>query len=311
MMSLLDAIKEKILLCDGAMGTQLQLAGIASGGCGEYWNIEHPEKIHAIQKTYADAGSDCLITNTFGGGRIMLKRHGHAQDVPEINKAAARIARGALGKKKGFVLGDMGPFGGVMEPYGEIPQDSVREAFLEQAQALIDGGVDAIIVETQTSLDELKIGIDCAREAGAQAVIGSMAYDVTLDETETRTMMGVDPEQAAEFMQEIGVDIIALNCGTGMDMQWAQKTVARYKQISGLPTMAQPNAGLPVLEKMKVVYKETPEQMAEGIPALIRAGANIIGGCCGSTPAHISMFRKIIDEANTNREALAENSDRK
>jgi 5-methyltetrahydrofolate--homocysteine methyltransferase len=279
------------------MGTQLQQAGLESGGCGEAWNLDQPERILAIQRAYADAGSDCILTNTFGACRIMLERHGQADRVTEINEAGARIAREALGGRPGFVLGDIGPFGGLMEPYGEIAPSRVAQAFREQAQALVKGGVDAIIIETQTALEELEIAIAAAKEAGAPAVIGSLAYDKMADEDEVRTMMGVSPEKAAAFMVERQVDVLALNCGTGVDVAMATDVVRRYRSVSGLPVMAQPNAGQPVLEDFKVVYHETPEQMARDLPGLLRAGAAIVGGCCGSTPAHIRRFREVLDGA--------------
>ena len=183
-----------------------------------------------------------------------------------------------------------------MEPYGDFTEEQVRDAFNEQAKALVDAGADAIIIETQTSLEELLIGISRAKEAGAPCIIGSMAYDVTLDGSTFRTMMGIDPERAAEFMQEHGADIVALNCGTGMDMERAREAVERYKRATDLPVMAQPNAGQPKLVNMKVVYDETPEEMVEGVVPLLEAGANIVGACCGSTPDHIRAFRKAIDQ---------------
>ena len=292
---LLEAIRQRPLLGDGAMGTQLMIAGLEQGNCGEEWNVTHPEKVLAIQRRYADAGSDCILTNTFGGSRIMLNRHGNADRVVEINQAAVAIVREAFGSKEGYVIGDIGPFGGLMEPYGDFSQAQVRDAFNEQAKALVDAGADAIIIETQTSLEELLLGIQAAKEAGAPCVIGSMAYDVTLDGSTFRTMMGVDPEHAAEFMQENGADIVALNCGTGMDMHRARQAVGRYRSSADLPIMAQPNAGQPKLVDMKVVYDETPEQMVAGVVPLVEAGANIVGACCGSTPDHIREFRRLLD----------------
>jgi 5-methyltetrahydrofolate--homocysteine methyltransferase len=290
-----DAIRERTLLGDGAMGTQLMLAGLEQGNCGEAWNLAQPERVLAIQRAYVEAGSDCLITNTFGGSRIMLNRHSHADDVAGINAAAVRIAREAFGDRDGYVLGDIGPFGGLMEPYGDFTEAQVHEAFGEQAQALVDAGADAIIIETQTSLEELRLGLTAAKEAGAACVIGSMAYDVTLDGSTFRTMMGVDPERAAAFMEEHGADIVALNCGTGMDMERARQAVMRYQRTTTLPIMAQPNAGQPKLIAMKVVYDETPEQMVKGVVPLLEIGTNIIGGCCGSTPDHIRAFREVMD----------------
>jgi len=293
-MTLLEALERRVLLGDGAMGTQLQQAGLPPGGCGEAWNLDVPDKILAIQRAYVEAGSDCLITNTFGGSRIMLNRHQEGDRTRDINRAGAEIARRAFGGGEGFVLGDMGPFGGLMEPYGEIPAAVVEKAFAEQAQALVDAGVDAIIIETQTSLDELGIAIQAAKAAGAVCIIGSMAFDKLQEGNEVRTMMGTSPEQAAEFMAENGCHILALNCGTGIDMDIAADTARRYRSISKLPIMAQPNAGLPVLENLKVLYKETPDEMVAGLPNLLQAGVRIVGGCCGSTPAHIRKFKEVL-----------------
>ncbi|MGB6828859.1 MAG: homocysteine S-methyltransferase family protein, partial [Terracidiphilus sp.] len=291
-----DAIRQRTLLGDGAMGTQLMLAGLEQGNCGEEWNLTHPERVLAIQRRYVEAGSDCLITNTFGGSRIMLNRHGHPDHVVAINKAGVNIAREAFGEKGGYVLGDIGPFGGLLVPFGDFTEEQVRDAFDEQAAALVEGGADAIIVETQTSLEELQIGIEAAKKAGAPCIIGSMAYDVTLDGSTFRTMMGVDPERAAKFMEEHGAHIVALNCGTGMEMERALDAVKRYKSVTRLPVMVQPNAGKPRLVNMKILYDESPEQMVKGVVPLLEAGANIIGACCGSTPDHIRSFRSAMDE---------------
>jgi 5-methyltetrahydrofolate--homocysteine methyltransferase len=290
-----DALAERPLLADGAMGTQLMLAGLEQGNCGEEWNLTHPEKVLKIQRSYVEAGCDCLLTNTFGGSRIMLNRHGNADQVAAVNEAAVRIAREAFGNKAGYVIGDMGPFGGLMEPYGDFTEAEVRAAFAEQAEALVAAGADAIIIETQTSLEELGLAITAAREAGAPFIIGSLAYDVTLDGSTFRTMMGIDPERAAEFLEQAGADVIALNCGTGMDMPRAKQAVERYRSVSSLPVMAQPNAGQPKLVDMKVVYDESPEEMSSGVVPLLQSGANIIGACCGSTPDHIRAFRVTID----------------
>jgi len=290
---LLDALAQRVLLGDGAMGTQLQLAGLESGGCGEAWNLDHPDRILNIQRGYVEAGSDILLTNTFGASRIMLNRHEEGKRTVAINKAAVALARDALGGS-GFVLGDIGPFGGLMEPYGEIAREEVERAFREQARALIEAGADGIIIETQTALEELEIAIAAAQEVGASVVIGSIAFDKMVEVNDVRTMMGVSPEYAAEFMAQRGCQILALNCGTGINMTMAADIVRRYRNVSGLPCMAQPNAGQPVLENMKVLYKETPEEMAAGLPELLNAGANIVGGCCGSTPDHIRRFRQIL-----------------
>jgi 5-methyltetrahydrofolate--homocysteine methyltransferase len=294
--SLLEALRERRLVCDGAMGTQLMLAGLANGDCGEAWNLEHPERVLKIQRNYVEAGADCLITNTFGGSRLMLKRHGHVEDLREINQAGARIAREAFGGREGFVLGDLGPLGAILEPYGDLSQDEARAAYEEQGRALVEAGADAIIIETQTSLEEIGVAIDAAKAAGAPCVIASLAYDLSQDKSFYVTMMGVTPERAAEFAADRGADIIALNCGTGMDMTGAAMVAKQYRESCQLPVMVQPNAGLPVLENMKAVYKQLPADMALHVPDVIEAGANIIGSCCGSTPEHTRAIRGVVDK---------------
>jgi 5-methyltetrahydrofolate--homocysteine methyltransferase len=294
-------MQQRPLLGDGAMGTELMHAGLEQGACGELWNLTAPEKVLSIQRRYAEAGSDCIITNTFGGSRIMLRRHGVEGDIVEINKAAVEIAREAFDGREGYVLGDMGPFGGLMEPYGDVTEAEVRDAFNEQAEALVSAGADAIIIETQTSLEEIALGIEAARRAGAECVIGSMAYDVTRDGTTFRTMMGIDPEQAAEAMEQFGADVVALNCGTGMDMTRARQAIERYRSATELPLMAQPNAGQPRLVDLKVVYDESPGEMVRGLLPLLNVGVNIVGACCGSTPDHIRAFRRVIDDFQHSR----------
>ena len=292
--TLIEALRSRPLLADGAMGTQLQRAGLEPGGCGEAWNLDAPERVLAIQRAYVDAGSDCLITNTFGGSRIMLERHGEER-VEAINRAGVELARAAFDGRPGFVLGDVGPFGGLLEPYGDMPAERVAESFAEQASALIGAGADAIIVETQTSFEELELAIEAARAAGAPCVIASMAFDLTRDGREVRTMMGISPEAAAEFMAARAVDVAALNCGTGVDMARAADAVRRYRSVCDLPVMAQPNAGQPVLENLQVVYRQPAEEMAVGLPGLLEAGARVVGGCCGSTPEHIRHLRAAMD----------------
>ena len=202
--TLLEVLGERRLVCDGAMGTQLMLAGLEQGACGEAWNLTHPERVLAIQRRYVEAGADCLITNTFGGSRLMLRRHGHEDELAEINRAGARIARQAFGDRPGFVLGDIGPLGAILEPYGDLPVAEAQSALEEQAAALVAAGVDAIIIETQTSLEELGVAIDAAKSAGAACIIASLAYDLSLDKTFYKTMMGVAPDQAAEFVADAG-----------------------------------------------------------------------------------------------------------
>jgi 5-methyltetrahydrofolate--homocysteine methyltransferase len=290
--TLLESIEERVLLSDGAMGTQLQIAGLESGECGEYWNLTHPKEVERIQRAYVEAGSDILITNTFGACRLALARHDLADEVTEINRAAVEIARRAMGDKNGFILGDIGPFGGLMEPFGETPEADVRSAFSEQAQALVSAGVDGIIVETQTGFEEAGLGIEAAQKAGSPCVIVSFSFDLSHDGTDLCTMMGVNPEAAAEFARSAGADVIGINCGANVDIDWAIATTKRYRKACDLLVMAQPNAGQPELIDFKTVYRQTPEEMASKVVPLAAAGANIIGACCGSTPQTIAAMRR-------------------
>jgi len=288
-------IRERPLVCDGAMGTQLMLSGLEQGSCGEAWNLSHPDRVLAIQRRYVEAGADCLITNTFGGSRLMLRRHGYEPQLAEINRAGARIAREAFGGRRGFVLGDIGPLGAILEPYGDLTVADAQAALEEQAGVLVAAGVDALIIETQTSLEELGIAIDAAKAVNAPCIIASLAYDLSVDGTFYKTMMGVSPEQAAELAEERGAHIIALNCGTGMDMKGAAMVARLYRDHCSLPIMVQPNAGLPVLENLKAVYKQLPADTARAVPEVLAAGAGIIGSCCGSTPEHTREIRRMVD----------------
>ena len=290
-----EIVRTRRLVGDGAMGTQLMLAGLEQGGCGEAWNLTHPERVLEIQRRYVEAGADCLITNSFGGSRLMLKRHGHAEDVAETNASGARIARQAFGGRPGFVLGDLGPLGALLEPYGDLSAEAAHEAYREQAAALVSAGVDAVIIETQTSLEELGVAIDACLEANAPSIIASLAYDLSLDGTFFKTMMGISPEEAAEFVTGRGAHLVALNCGTGMDMVAAARVARLYRAHSTLPIMVQPNAGLPVLENLRAVYKQLPDAMAAAVPEVLEAGVSIVGSCCGSTPEHTRAIREKLD----------------
>ena len=265
-----DIILERPLLGDGAMGTQLMLAGLEQGNCGEAWNLTHPERVLAIQRRYVDAGSDCLITNTFGGSRIMLTRHSEANHVVEVQPGRQSTSRARpLATNQAMCSVISAPSAVCSSPSAISRKPRFAAPSRNKPRALVEAGADAIIIETQTSLEELLIGIQAAQAAGAKCIIGSMAYDVTLDGSTFRTMMGIEPERAAEFMEEHGAHIVALNCGTGMEMERARDAVERYKKVTSLPVMVQPNAGKPQLINMKVVYDETPEQMVKGLLPLL------------------------------------------
>ena len=285
---LLHAVRyNATLIGDGAMGTELQKAGLEPGGCGDEWNLAHPERVLAIQRAYAAAGSQCLITNTFGTNRFVLGRYDLQDKVREIAIAGARIAREAMGDR-GWVLGDVGPCGGFLEPLGDITEEDLASSMREQIGGLLEGGVDAIILETITALDELQLGIRIARELGTPCVIASMAYDKMKDGS-FRTMMGVSPEQTAQAAHD--ADVLGANCGTGLVPLDFLEIARQYRAASEKPIMLQPNAGQPKLVGTDVVYPVLPEEIAPDLAAL--AGeAQIVGACCGSSPAHIAAFTR-------------------
>ncbi len=301
MKPLLEVLQERVLVSDGAMGTQLMNAGLELGGSGELWNVNEPDKVVAIQRRYVEAGSDCLITNTFSANGMMLGRHGHLDRLAEINRAAVGVARRAFEEagREGWVLGDVGPIGGVLEMWGgDISEEDAREAIVPQVHALVEAGADAIIVETQTDVEEAAIGVGAAKAAGAPCVIVSFAYDRAPDAARCHTMMGVSPEDAARRFIGLGADIIAMNCGTGLPMSAAPEVIAAYRSAGATLTMTQPNAGTPEMIDGEAVYKQTPEEIAAAVPAVLEAGANIIGACCGSTPEHIAAIRKVVEDWN-------------
>ena len=292
----LNAVKNRVLLADGAMGTQLIEAGLVVGGCGAEWNLTQPKQVRTIQSAYVASGSDLLLTNTFGGSPFALARHGLAGQAYQINLAAARIARDCIGSE-GYVLGDVGPFGGFLTPLGNTSRHQLEAAASIQVSGLLDGGADAIIVETMTALDELATVVQAARRCRRDVpVIGSLTFDRLVDGG-FRTMTGVDVEHAVDFMVQLDIDILGCNCGTGLHIGDYANLVEQYRRFSDRPIMVQPNAGQPRLDRGHIVYDESAEMMAAGVPALIATGASIVGGCCGTGPGHIQLFRRHIDAA--------------
>jgi 5-methyltetrahydrofolate--homocysteine methyltransferase len=282
---LLERIKDEILVVDGAMGTFLQARGLESGECGELWNVDRREDVMAIHKAYIDAGADIIITNTFGGNRFMLEKHGFGDRACEISKAAAVLAKEAAGDRA-LVLGGIGPTGEFMEPLGTRTFDEMVEVFAEQVRGFAEGGADGIIIETMAALDEVKAAITAVKNNCDLPVIANMTFDKGAKGY--RTMMGTSPKDAAEKFTEYGADIIGTNCGNGITEMI--EIVAEMRTGTDRPLLAEPNAGLPVIEDGEVKYKETAEKMAAKVPELIAAGANIVGGCCGTTPGHITAI---------------------
>lgn len=274
------------LLLDGAMGTMLIEAGLMSGAPPEAWNESHPERVAAVHGAYADAGSDVVLTNSFGGSRFRLGLHGLEDRVSELNEAAARVARNAVADAERTVLvaGSMGPTGQLLQPYGELTAEDARSGFAEQAAGLAAGGVDLIWIETMASLDEVAAAVDGARQACDLPVVVTMTFD-----TGGHTMMGTTPEQAVQALSGLGLAAFGANCGTGPEE--LEDVVRRISAVApGVPIVAKANAGVPSLVEGNLVYDAGPNAMADYARRVRLAGAHLIGCCCGSTPAHVQAM---------------------
>jgi 5-methyltetrahydrofolate--homocysteine methyltransferase len=285
MTNLLELAASRTVVGDGAMGTELQRAGLPIGECGDRWSIAHPDRLRAIHEAYIAAGSDAIITNSFGANRWVLERYGLDGQVEAINRAAAEVAREAAGPAV-CVLGDIGPCGAFLRPLGDVEPDALLAEFTRQARALLDGGADGLIIETMSALEELVIAVRAARAAGAPFIVASMAFD-RLPNGNIRTMMGVAPGSAASAALEAGADIVGANCGTHMTTADFARVVGGFRQVTDRPVMVQANAGSPELENGRAVYRLTPDAFATGMREVVAAGAAIVGGCCGTTPSHV------------------------
>ncbi|MBK7134199.1 MAG: homocysteine S-methyltransferase family protein [Bacteroidales bacterium] len=290
-MSILDKIKQnKILLCDGAWGTFLQAKGMQPGECPELWNITHRAEVKDIADSYLLAGSDIIETNSFGGSRFKLSMYQLEERVAELNRAAAEISREAAGREK-HVAGSIGPTGKMLI-MGDVTEEELYNAFREQAVALEAGGADIIIIETMSAIDEAALAVRAARENTKCTVIITMTFSKDPDGG-FHTMMGVSPEEMVTSMKDAGAHIVGSNCGNGIeDMIGILKAIRATD--SEIPVIIQANAGIPEFIDGATVFRESPEMMASYVPELIKAGANIIGGCCGTTPEHIRAICRAI-----------------
>jgi len=289
-----ELLKQKTtLVSDGAWGTELAKRGLPPGTVPESWNADRPDAVQAVAAGYVEAGSDIVLTNSFGGCRLKLEKAGLADKTPELNRLAAEISKRAAGGRV-LVFASIGPTGEFMAPLGVKTEQQFVDCFTEQIRACIDGGADGIVIETMTDLGETKAALQAARQVGSFPVVASMTFDH--GPGGFATMMGVKPEQAAAELDEAGADIIGSNCGSGIEN--TIEIVRLMRSATKKPLWIKPNAGLPELVDGKTVFRETPDEMAARVEELLRAGANIIGGCCGTTPDHIRAIIAAIDAAS-------------
>lgn len=281
--------KGEILLSDGAWGTMLQAKGLKGGECPEQWNITHRNEVKPIGEAYIKAGSDMILTNTFGGSRFKLAGYGLENKVREFNKEGAAISKEAAGSDH-LVAASVGPTGKFLQPVGDVSESEMYEVFCEQISALAEGGADMILVETMADLGEASLAIKAARDVTDLPVLATMTFEK--GKKGYRTMMGVTIEQAVERLLKAGADIIGTNCGNGIVEM--TEIIAEMRKYTNAFLLAHPNAGKPKLVKGKTVFTQTPEGMASHVRELVAAGANIVGGCCGTGPEHIAAMAKVL-----------------
>ncbi len=286
------AVKERLqsgetLIADGATGTILMAAGLPAGTPPELWNVQRPEQILQLHRSYLDAGSQIILTNTFGGSRIKLATGGLGDRTRELNQAAVALAREAAGREA-FVAGDIGPTGELMAPYGPLVYDRAVEVFAEQAEALAGAGADLVWIETMMDLEEARAAVTGVRQACDLPVFCSLSFGA-----KGRTMMGVKASQAAAELWSLGLAAIGANCGEGIDV--VEPVLTEMRQVlPDAPLIAKPNAGLPKLVGDRTVYDMEPAAFASRIPEFMALGARIVGACCGSTPAHIAAVSETV-----------------
>ncbi len=272
------------VVTDGAWGTQMQAQGLPIGEAPDPWNLSNPGKVESVARAYVDAGSQIILTNTFGASSVCLDRHGLADKATKINREGAAISkRAAQGQAK--VFGSIGP-SGKMLMMGQTSEDELKASFEQQANALKEGGADAIVIETMSDPNEAHIAVAAAKQTGLP-VVACMVFDA--GKNKDRTMMGTTPEEAAELMSKAGADVIGSNCGQGVE--GFVSLCRRLKAACDKPIWIKANAGLPELVNGEAVYQTTPDEFAQHVQVLVNAGASFIGGCCGTTPDFIRAVR--------------------
>ncbi len=275
---------DRTILLDGAMGTRLAETGLEMGGQN---SITHPDAVLAIHQQYAECGVDLLITNTLTMNRIYIESHNVGVDVREVNLAGARLAKAAA-RKGQYVLGDISSTGKTLEPYGDLSAEDAYAAFKEQAATLAEGGVDGFIIETMFDLQEALCAVRACKAAADLPVIALIAFNTA--KNGGRTIMGNTAQECAQALAEVGACAVGANCGSLDPFQMAE-VVVKMREVCSLPILAQPNAGKPRLVENRTVFNMSPLDFAAGIRQCLQAGARLIGGCCGTSPAHIRAIQ--------------------
>lgn len=298
MQKLLDRLAQgEILVADGAVGTMLLERGLEAGDCPERMNLEQPEVLEEIARLYLEAGADIIQTNTFGASPLKLSQYSLRDRTEEINAEAVRAVREVIGDRA-YLSASCGPCGRVLKPYGDTSPGEVAEGFRRQMKALVLEGIDMICIETMIDLEEARLAIEASKSVSPfTPVCATMTFDPT--PKGFFTIMGISIEQAAKGLANAGANIVGSNCGNGIENMI--KIAAEFRKHTTLPLIIQSNAGLPEMKGKGLVYPETPEFFAEGSRKLIECGANIIGGCCGTTPEHIAAIREAVDRFNKRR----------
>jgi 5-methyltetrahydrofolate--homocysteine methyltransferase len=282
-------IKTGPVVTDGSWGTQMHKRGLKRGQSPDSWNLSHPEQVEDVARQYVDAGSRIILTNTFGASRLSLSNYKLGDKVPDINSAGVRISKQAAGDRA-LVFASIGPTGRMLVT-GETTKAELQNVFQEQADAQARAGADGIIIETMIDIDEARIAALAAKQTGLPVIV-SMVYDS--GEDKDRTMMGNSPEEVAAELGKIGIDGIGANCGQGIEA--FLPICKRLRQATDLPIWMKPNAGLPEVVDDSVVFRTTPAEFVQYVPDLIRAGANFIGGCCGTDQKFVKAIRQVVAE---------------
>lgn len=284
--------REKILISDGATGTNLQQRGLKRGMPSEKWVLEKPNEIIQLHKDFIDAGADIILTCTFGASPLRLSQNDLGDKTDEINKKAVDLAKQAIGEKEILIAASIGPTGHMMKPFGDLDLDTAFNNFRDQALALVDTGIDFFLVETQFDITEAKIAVEAIQSVGSLPIICSFSYD-----RGTRTMMGVSPTQTATELKKYELAALGINCGKSLNDNL--ESLKLLKQSTDLPIWFKPNAGLPKMDDSGIPYYDvTPELLGNHVNEWINAGAKYIGGCCGTSPEHLRQIARRVKETN-------------